>query len=311
MKKKNMSKKKGGSKSSLLINNLTRKNCNSNFVYPSSIKSIINKDFVSSMYGSNYKTTGGGNNKNWFSKTFIPNTINRYMNNKKSKKTVLGMMKEWNIKNKKNKISKLYCNKILRELKKKNKVMAGGKIIMPKQWFSSNFSTKKKTIKKQRGGTKTINHGPGDSILSGANVPFGNSYRLPSLQGINNFFKGEASIIKDSRSNPTNDENLHLNCVNNNCNELINSPGIPKDPVVNTNGFNINNNTLDNVKSSPSNLWKNSEYYSTKDFSPYEIPQPRAGKRSNKNRKKSRKNKYLKKSKQFGGEIWKKQNNYI
>ena len=310
--KHKMSKKKGGSS---FLNNLTRKNCNSNFVYPSTIQSVMNKNFISGIYGSNYKTTGGGKKTNWFSQTFIPNTVNRYMQNKNSKKIVLGMMKEWNTKNKKNKISKIYCNKILKELKKKNKVMGGGSITMPRQWFSFKVSTKK-TLKKQKGGTKTINHGPGDSILSGANIPFGNSYRLPSLQGINNFFKGEASIINDSRSNPTNDENLHLNCANNNCNELINSPDTPKDPVINVKGFNIKNNSSDNVQSSPSNLWSNSEFYSTKTFSPYEIAQPRAGKRSNKNKRKSRKNisiknKYFKKSKQFGGEILKKQNNYI
>merc|ERR1712216_929281 len=80
--KEKMSKKKGGSKS--LLNNLTRKNCNSNFVYPSTIQSVMNKNFVSDMYGSNYKTTGGGLKKNWFSRKFIPNTVIRYNKNKNS-----------------------------------------------------------------------------------------------------------------------------------------------------------------------------------------------------------------------------------
>lgn len=278
-----MSVKKGGSKYRTINNKH-----NTNFLYPSGIKSVMNKNFIESLYGKSYRTSGGSRNKNWFSQKFIPNTVKNYMKHKNSKKTVLGMMKEWNTHNKKNKISKIYCNKMLREIKKKNRVMGGGRIVMPKQWFTSKQIKKNKTFKKQRGGTKFINHGSGDSIISGANIPE-NSYRLPSLQGSNNFLKGETSIFKESGADPVNDNSLQLNCTNNNCNELINSPDLPKDPVILTNGFSIYNNTPDNILTTPSNLWKNSEFYSTKNFSSYELPQPRAGKRKTKNKRRVKK----------------------
>merc|ERR1711907_135846 len=125
--KKELLQKKGGFKQT---------KCLTNNDFSKSIKSVMNKNLVVNTYGSIYKTTGGGNNSNWFIKTFVPNTIKLYKKSKNNTEILSQMMKQWNNKNKKNKISKNYCQKILSDLKKNNKNMYGGSIKMPRKWFT-------------------------------------------------------------------------------------------------------------------------------------------------------------------------------
>lgn len=133
----------GGSIASNLVNQLSPKDACT--LLPNSVTDVLTKDFIVANYGSNFKTTGGGEN---FSTNFIQNIVKNIHNNLTTDKILETMRSDWNKKNKNrltNKNSKIILNDLLISnppLQKKNnkKNTGGGRTVLPLKWFKPDYN---------------------------------------------------------------------------------------------------------------------------------------------------------------------------